>query len=238
MQTKVQATEGFDKVEKKKKVIKLLKKIKGIMYNSDENENLSTALNSAVLAIYQCFQGRNESNSSYLARFRHHLETLKYYGGNIGNHQSTLKKEMKMNLIQFNPKKHRPGNKKYDKYAEKVRNRVITEIFLRNTDKERYGKLVSEIENDYIRHGIMYPADIEAVNTQMAAVKQVKENRNVNNKKRKFIERENDRNENGETQRFMKKFTFTNMTCYRCQQPGHIAKYCPEKKRSRQDEDS
>ena len=231
MQTKVQATHGFEKMEKKKKVVKLLKKIKGIMYNFDENEYLPTSLNSAVMAIYQCYQGKNESNASYLARFRHHLETLKYYGGNIGKHHSTLVKEMKMDLVKYNPETHRPGNKKYEKYSEKAKNRVIAEIFLKNADKERYGKLIADVENDFIRHGIMYPADIEAVNSQMAAIKTGKEKKVPNNRKRKFHGRDDERVDNGETQRFMKEFTFTNMTCYRCQQPGHIAKYCPEKRK-------
>ena len=104
LQNRLESIQGFDKIKRKRDVLKMLKKIKSHMYDFDETEFLGTSLNTAVMSILNCKQGNSESNANYLARFRNNLDVLEYYGGTFGVHDSLVKKEMELNHIAYDPR--------------------------------------------------------------------------------------------------------------------------------------
>ena len=227
MQSKLEALEKFPKIKKKRNVVKLLKNIKGIMYDFDETEFIATSLNSAIMGIYSCKQGNTESCQNYMARFRNNLEVLQYYEGDFGNHLGLIKKEMEIAHVTYDGTRHGPGEAEYELYAENAYKRATADLFLRNADPERFRKLQLEIANDFVLRDKIPPKDIETVHTLMVnfkvAEEKVKSNRGQR-KKRNLNDREAENPQDSEaTRRFKEQMTFATIPF-----ADLICKYCKE----------
>ena len=84
------------------------------MNNFSEAEFIATSLNKAVQAVFECKQGRIETNANYLTRFRNNMEVLKYYGGSFGYDPSLIANERRVQEVSVSTDCFKPGNTLYN----------------------------------------------------------------------------------------------------------------------------
>ena len=70
MKKKLKALKAYKDLSDDSDSLKLLKEIKGILYWFDTRDNLYSSMHDAKVAFYTNKQGKDESNSDYLSRFK------------------------------------------------------------------------------------------------------------------------------------------------------------------------
>ena len=85
MQSKLKSIDAWNDIEMKRNCLKLLLEIKGIAYRFESQGYIYLSLDDAKDEFYAYRQGKNESNSDYLTKFKSMLEVINHYGGYFGN---------------------------------------------------------------------------------------------------------------------------------------------------------
>ena len=70
MKTKLKALKAYEEISEGSDSLKLLKEIKGISYRFETRNNLYSSMHDAKVAFYKNEQGKDETNSDYLSRFK------------------------------------------------------------------------------------------------------------------------------------------------------------------------
>jgi hypothetical protein len=156
MQAKLKTVEHYEKMDENLDCLELLKAIKGIAYKFETQGYIYLSLDDAKSEFYSYKQGRYESNSDYLTKFKSMLEVITHYGGNFGNDLALVREEMKRNKMKVSSLSI-PGNSSYDKMISKAQERACALAFIKRADKHRYGALLVDLLNNYTRGNDQYP---------------------------------------------------------------------------------
>ena len=152
------AVPDFDTdIKSKSDVAKLLQEIKGIMHQFDTHINIYEAIDEAHRRFSNYRQQPDESNATYLKKFKNNLEVLEHYGGSIRNATGAIKceklRDSKSALVTSTPT---------DKeYMERCYHRRIGVMFLRRADRQRYNELLQDLRNSYTMERDEYPNNLE-----------------------------------------------------------------------------
>ena len=80
MKTKLKALKVYEDMSDDGDSLTLLKEIKGISYRFETRDNIYSSMHDAKAAFYKNKQGKDETNSDYLSRFKDIYQVVEHYG--------------------------------------------------------------------------------------------------------------------------------------------------------------
>lgn len=242
MHSKLKSTPAFVKMRDTNDSLELLKTIKGISYKFEAQDNIYMAIDDAKHLYYTYVQGQDETNASYLSKFKNIVEVIQHYGGSVGDDNIFILNELKKKGLDYSTAEA----KDIVEATEQAKSKAQGIAFLKRSDKGRYGLLLTELKNCYSRQKDEYPNSItEAYNLLVTYVKPPAQgrvhninhtNNNTNNTTGPKVENSSGQN-NSNSANSGSELTFTQagvdnsgIQCYHCQQYGHFANVCTNPK--------
>ena len=116
-------------------------------------------LHEAKRRFYSFKQERSMTCSVYLEKFKNMIQVIETAGGEIGNEPGLIKKE----LEELDPPvliaDATPEQRATALVTSKEKYHAM--IFLMNSDRNRYGKMIEEMENEYLKGFLTaFPVDV------------------------------------------------------------------------------
>jgi hypothetical protein len=218
MVASLQSLKGFKAMNQKFDLLELMKSIKGLIYNFDGQRYHPMSLHLATKCWYSMYQGRDVSNAYYLEKLSTSLAMVEQFGGELGVDSGEVKSELALKGIYL----HRATDNEMTVASIAARGKCLAVAFLAGTDKQRYGRLIEELENDYSKGMNNYPVTLTSAyklilnyrNYQRPASRVFNDSEAVNfaNVEKWVVDR-------------------TKVRCFNCSVMGHYANECTEPKK-------
>ena len=153
MRQKVEATVGYNEISEQANSIELLKIIKTIAFNFQSQKNLPHALHEAKRRFYTLIQTRNMTTQAYLELFQNTVDVIEHTGGSIGIEPGIIK--------AYNRTSGNPEDKPLTTAEQVITQGIyLGTAFILGADRARYGKLVENLENDFLQGRDGYPVTL------------------------------------------------------------------------------
>jgi hypothetical protein len=216
MRATLAATVGYQEMETKSDLIKLIKTIKGLSFQFEGQQSKTGGRLLAHRRLHQLVQDRDMTNARFLEKFLTCVSILEQYGGMVGREEGGIEDEITEAGYTL------PASDMETKAAsDTARDKFLGMAFMISVDRYRYGTLLDELENDMTTGTDNYPATVTKAYTLV--VNHKSQQRGVT---RLFNDSEavSFANVNG------KKIPpdINTVKCYSCQKLGHYASDCPE----------
>ena len=213
LQQKLESTEGFTSVWEEGQGISLLKMIKNITYSFQSQKYPGQSLFDAKKRFYNQVQGRTITVKEYFIQFQNLVNVIKHSGGNITDDDG-------METFVLNGRNKTTMNaEELDTLATEVENRLLASAFLMCADRQRFGRLIESIENDFIEGRDRYPASVSDAYHRLTNYTYDPRlgQREVGGGEIAFVNAEG---------KNTKMRSIENVTCHRCKKKGHYANKC------------
>lgn len=154
MRQKLEALVEFEALSAEGNGIALLKAIKALTYNFQSQKYLPHALHESKRRFYIHSQGQHVTTQAYLEQFQNIVDVIEHSGGGIGSEpgiDSIIAKEKGKQVNELTPA---------DK--SEAQDRYLAVAFILGSDRLRYGKLIENLENDYLQGRNSYPQNLTA----------------------------------------------------------------------------
>ena len=211
MRQKVEATKTFETINKACNGIGLLLSLKAIAFQFQGQKYLPHAVHEALKRYYNCAQGKFSTTQAYMDHFQNTLDVVLHCKATVSEHPGIE------DLVIAERKTTR------ETISEEELAEIKAEVFARSTaiafllgcDRARYGKLLDDLENDFLQGNNHYPATVVAAYNLVTNWKQ--ENRFFRGPSADGVVFANvDRDT-------------SHITCHKCHKKGHYATTCPER---------
>jgi hypothetical protein len=141
--------------------LELLKEIKGFIYKFDNENYPAQSIVEAMDKLHHLYQGKDMTSSQFLEWFKSMVAVIEQYGGSVGKHPKMDRQE----LVDSTNAPYNPITV-YSaisiKAAEKAaKERVLSCMFLNRADKTKYGEMVTDLHNDYVKGNDSYPSTLK-----------------------------------------------------------------------------
>ena len=219
MRQKVEASDLFSGVAIDGDGLGLLKIIKGVAFQFQSQKYLPHALHEALKRYYNCQQGKFSTTQVYLEHFRNVIAVVTESGGSIAGHDGVLSTVIDEGgtLIE------NMTDIELLEATEKATQRSLAMAFLLGSDRNRYSRLLEDLENDFLQGHNKYPKTVSETYNILTNWKQ---------------ERNSGWQESGDHVAFtnvddkggkVKREGKGHITCHRCEKKGHYASECPDR---------
>jgi hypothetical protein len=154
------------------------------------------------------------TTQQYHIQFQNTVDVIKHSGGNIGDDFGVEQ------MILGEKKKESMTESEKKILAEDVEQRTLAVAFILCSDRLRFGKLIEDMENEYLQGNNKYPTTISAAYHLLANWKQDPRHglREVNGGEISFVN-DGDKQAKAKTNK-------RDVTCHRCKKKGHYATEC------------
>ena len=132
--------------------ISLLKAIKSIVYNFQDQKYLAHSIHDAKHQFCLLSQGK-QTTQAYLEQFQNVVDMIEHCGGSIG-FEPGLHEEI---LSKKGIPRQVATTKQKDQVAKEARERYLGTAFLCGSDRAQYGGLLEKIKNDFVQGQDNYP---------------------------------------------------------------------------------
>jgi hypothetical protein len=158
MKSELETVPNFQAISDSQDALELLKEIKGFIYKFDNEKCPAQSLVEAMDKLHSLYQGKDMTNSQFLERFKSMVAVIEDYGGSVGKHPKMEQQELvEIANAPYNPITVYSAVVK--KAAEKAaKERVLVCMFLNWADKTKYGNMVTDLHNYYVKGNDSYPA--------------------------------------------------------------------------------
>jgi hypothetical protein len=151
-QSKLETHQEFQQCKTDYNSLQLLKIIREFVFKSDDRQYKYKAEDQAKRAYYNLRQTPEMSCQEYFERIRNIVDVIKSLGGTLCDDMH-LKEEL--------PEQNRPRGgyteQQKNEARERIHDKTIAYGILVRADKVRYGKLIEEVENDFLKGHDDYP---------------------------------------------------------------------------------
>jgi hypothetical protein len=128
--------------------IALLKSIRAEMTGLRHKQYLSHSLHKIMKDFYNLIQGKHRSNQEYYDEFNLHVLTAEESGATIGTHPAGVTDVLK----DIAEDADYPTDDETAEAIKTATNRHLAVAFLLGADRIRYGTMIEEIKNEYLRN--------------------------------------------------------------------------------------
>lgn len=211
MRQKVEATKEFETINRAGDGIGLLVSLKTIAFQFQGQKYLPLAVQEALKRYYNCAQGKFSTTQAYMDHFQNTLDVVLHCKATVSEHPGIE------DLVMAERKTTR------ETISDEELAEVKAEVFARSTaiaflvgcDRARYGKLLDDLENDFLQGDNRYPPTVVAAYNLVTNWKQ--ENRFFRGPSADGVAFTNVERD------------FSHITCHKCHKKGHYATTCPER---------
>jgi hypothetical protein len=109
-----------------------------------------------MLNFYGLSQGKHRNNQEYYDKLNSIVLTAEESGATIGAHPGGIQEALNIDAIDAN----NPSDVEQTTATKTATDRYLAVAFLLGADKLRYGTLVEEIENEYLRNKGTHPPQV------------------------------------------------------------------------------
>jgi len=226
MRTKLEAIPNHASIAAARDVIGLLRNIKTATFSFQSQKYEPHALHEAKRRFYLMSQGKGVSCQNYFESFQNAVEVLEYCGGEIGTDIGLVERalaSLNVTLDTATPEQL-ALSKDYAKQA------YLACAFLLGADRNRFGKLIEDTENDYVKGQDRYPKTVLAAFNLMIYVKQDPQNiMRMLGTTSDGVAFTNLGEDDDTVHANIGKKDKSGITCFKCKEKGHYSNECPKK---------
>jgi hypothetical protein len=196
MRQKVESSAEFETISHTGNATDLLKVIKNLAYIYEIQKYVPLAVYESKRLFYLCQQLRNQSIQSYFDHFQNQVAVISHIGGPIGNDPILLTKV----------------GKRAETATELENDQKAKDMFLAVADRSWFGKLLEDLENDFLQGHDGYP---KTLSDEYSLLTNWKEETRSDPKIPVVFTTTSQQNNR------------RNITCYRRGRIGHYSNNCP-----------
>ena len=220
MRQKVEANNSFETISKTGDGLGLLTTLKGVAYQFQGQKYISHALHESMKRYYNCSQGKLATTQAYLENFQNVIDVVVHSGGKISGHPGVGNSIIaERGLMRDNM-----TEAQIEEVRTEISARSTAMAFLLGSDRARYGRLIEDLENDYLQGRNNYPTTIAAAYNLLTKWKQ--ENRY--GWRPPSADGVSFTTADGEPGKKPPRTGKSHITCHRCTKKGHYASECPD----------
>jgi len=95
MRSKLKLSDSFDDIESNRNALALLKEVQRVSSNFSTQRYVCLALYDAIQSFYRVHQAKDQPASDYLSKFKVLYQSIKHYGGTIGEDPILVREEIR-----------------------------------------------------------------------------------------------------------------------------------------------
>ena len=212
MRQKIEAHATYAAIYNSGDGLGLLRALKTTAFHFQGQKYIGHSVQEALKRYYNCAQGKFATTQSYMEHFQNTLDVVVHCGGTIAGNpgmEDSIIAERGLTLVDLT------AAVRADIKADAVA-RTTAVAFLLGCDRARYGRLIDDLENDFLQGRNHYPMTLVAAYNLVTNWKQ--ENRFWRTPVADGVAFANVEKD------------ISNITCHKCKKKGHYANKCPERK--------
>jgi hypothetical protein len=168
VRARLEAIDTHKDMSEKADSIKLLKEIRALVYNFQSQKYGPHALHEGKRRFYLLSQDKHSTCQVYLERFQNGVDVIEHCGGSIGQEPGLVQK-----VLQDRGKSSNTATADETREAQNAaQQQYLAVAFLLGSDRNRYGKLLEDLENDYTQGQDNYPKTVTAAYSLLTNWKQ------------------------------------------------------------------
>jgi hypothetical protein len=221
MRQKVEANSTFETLSRTGDGLGLLQSPKSVAYQFQGQKYLSHALHESMKRYYNCTEGKFATTQAYLEHFQNVVDVVTHSGGEIAGHpgvERAILAERGLVITELT------DQQREDVKAEDIA-RSTAMSFLLGCDRGRYGRLIEDLENDFLQGWNNYPTTVAAAYNLLTNWKQENCYDGWRPPSADGVVFANVDGEHGERKQRAGK---GHITCHRCSKKGHYTSECPD----------
>jgi hypothetical protein len=220
LRTKLEGKDSHAIMKRDYDTIELLKSIKDAAFKFSNEKYAPQSLHEGYKKFYTGQQDKNCSIQDHYERFKNQVQVVEHCGGSIEVHEVVVDKRLRATSLT----RATATEAQIDRVESLVKDEYLACAFLLGSDKKRFGKLIEDLENDYMQKNDKFPKTLVDAYNLLAHWKQDPKNlmrmlgatdeglglafANVGDGARVPAEDQ------------------SHMQCYNCQEWGHYARGC------------
>ena len=215
LQQRLEAEDGFSTMSANNDGLALLKAIKNITFHHQSQKYTPHNVFEAKRRFYTQCQGSRLATNEFFMQFMNNVEVVEHSGGNVWSDKGVEE----MILAETNTTKAAMSAAQLRSFYADVRERSLATAFILSADRSRFGKLIEDMENNFLQGINKYPITLAAAHHLLANWRHdaCLALRDVVGGEISFV------NHDGSTKNKKSK---ADIVCHRCQQKGHYANEC------------
>ena len=171
MQARAKSEATYETMQETNDSLALIATIKGIAYKFESQKNLYLTLDSAKAAYYSYRQGKEETDSEFASNFGNIVKVIEHFSGQIHEDKATLLEELKTIADDEDITIDQATDDQIN-MANIIRKRKCHGMgMLRRADKDRYGQLIIDLENQHTFGTDNYPGSMTETYTLITKYK-------------------------------------------------------------------
>ena len=158
MRAKLEAKDNHATIASSRDVVGLLKNIRAIMFHFQSQKKAEHSLHEAKRRFYMLTQGKDMSCQQYRETFTNLVEVIEHCGGAVGDEPGMVDKV----LGELKPPVARiaASDEEMEDARAAAKERYLACAFLLGSDRNRYGRLIEDLENSFTQKQDLYPTTL------------------------------------------------------------------------------
>jgi hypothetical protein len=168
MRQKIEALDNHEQMATESDGLGLLRAIKNASFNFQSQKYVAHALHDAKRCFYLCSQSKHMTTQAYLEAFRGTLDVIEHTGGEIGHEPGIERYVAEQTAIDYD----NMDDDEEEDVKREGKERYLAVAFLLGSDRSRFGRLLENLENNFLQGQNNYPATVTAAYSLLTNWKQ------------------------------------------------------------------